>query len=174
MRGMRVAALHALFTILAGASLSAELVSFENARFTLDIPADWKKAKGPDDGNFLYREAPGGEGSFSVYKLKVAKDHRAELQGTLKHRVDAITKSGLKVTADVKGTKQDFDGKHAVFAVIPVEAGLGDRKVKFSYYLVLIDAKNLVVIMQATLPRKPPDKLREATLGIIQSFREKE
>ncbi|NIP98154.1 MAG: hypothetical protein GWO24_33920, partial [Akkermansiaceae bacterium] len=72
------------------------------------------------------------------------------------------------------GQQQDFDGKPAVFGVIPVEASVAGEKVKFRYYLVLIDARDMVVIMQAALPRPLPEKLRKETLGIIQSFRERE
>ena len=127
-----------------------------------------------DDGNILYRNAPDGNGTFSVYQLAVAKDHKANLQGTLESRVKALAKSGLVVTAEVKGKTQTFDGKPAVFGVIPVEAKLGKDTIKFRYYLVLIDAKDTVVIMQAALPSPLPDKIRESALEIIQSFREKE
>ena len=55
-----------------------------------------------------------------------------------------------------------------------MEAKLGKDTIKFRYYLVLIDAKDTVVIMQAALPSPLPDKIRESALEIIQSFREKE
>ena len=168
-------ALFALLLLFATLPASAEKVPFSKDRFSVDMPADWKKGKGPDDGNILYYKAPDGGGTFSIYALAVAKNHRANLEGTLEERVKAITKAKLKVTADVKGQKQDnFDGKPAVFAVIPVEATHASEVIKFRYYLVLIDAKDVVIIMQAALPSPLSKKLQEAALGIIQSFREKD
>ncbi len=144
-------------------------------RFSLDIPADWEKGKRPEDGAILYRDAPDGAGSFSVYQLPVKKNHRANLQGTLEERVTSIRKAGLKVSSEVKAQKQEnFDGKSALFAVVPVDASYQGQVVKFTYYLVLIDAKDSVVILQAALPRPLGKKLQQDALGIIQSFREKD
>lgn len=171
---MRPSSIALLLGLALAPPVPAEKVSFEDVRFSLEFPAGWNKAEGPDNGNILYREAPGGDGSFEVFKLKVAKDRRADLKGILENRVEAIAKSGLTVTGEVEGQQQDFDGKPAVFGVIPVEAGVAGKKVRFRYYLVLIDARDMVVIMQATLPRPLPEKLRKETLGIIQSFRERE
>jgi len=167
------AVVHLLLLAAFALPAHAEKVKFAKDRFSIEIPAEWKKGNGPDDGNILYRNAPGGNGTFSVYQLAVAEDHKANLQGTLESRVKALAKSGLVVTAEVKGQKQTFDGKPAVFGVIPVEAKLGKATIKFRYYLVLIDARDTVVIMQAALPSPLPDKVRESALKIIQSFREK-
>jgi hypothetical protein len=167
--------LFVLLLLFATLPASAEKVTFSKARFSVEMPADWKKGKGPDDGNILSYDAPDGGGTFSIYELAVAKDHRANLEGTLEERVKAIAKAKLKVTADVKGQKQDnVDGKPAVFAVIPVEATHAGEVIEFRYYLVLIDAKDAVIIMQAALPSPLPKKLQEAALGIIRSFREKD
>ncbi len=164
-----------LLTLSPGAALQAGTVTFAKERFSVAIPADWEKGRGPDDGAILYRDAPDGEGSFSIYQLPVAKDHRANLEGTLAERVKAIRKAGFKVSAEVKSQKQDnFDGKPAVFGVVPVEARHQDQVVKFTYYLVLVDARDSVIVMQAALPRPLTPKLQQRALGIIQSFREKE
>ena len=164
-----------LLTLSLAASLQAGQVTFAQERFSVEIPADWKKSKGPADGAILYHDAPDGEGSFSIYQLPVAKDHRANLEGTLAERIKAIRKAGLKVSAEVKSQKQDnFDGKPAVFGVVPVEARHQDQVIKFTYYLVLVDARDSVIVMQAALPRPLTPKLQQGALGIIQSFREKE
>ena len=153
----------------------ADKVTFAKDRFSVDIPKDWKKAKGPEDGNILYREAPANQGSFSVYKLPVAKNHKADLKPTLETRVKAIKKAGLKVSGELKVIEQDnFDGKAAVFGVVPLDAEHKGQTIKFTYYLVLIDAKDSVIILQAALPRPLSKELQEGALGIIQSFREKE
>ena len=163
-----------LLSLSPAASLQAGKVTFAKERFSVEIPADWKKSKGPADGAILYHDAPNGEGSFSIYQLPVAKDHRANLEGTLTERVKAIRKAGLKVNAEVTSQKQDnFDGKPAVFGVVPVEARHQDQVVKFTYYLVLVDARDSVIVMQAALPRPLTPKLQQGALGIIQSFREK-
>ena len=167
-----------LATVLLGATtafLPAERAPFAEGRFSLDIPADWEKGKRPEDGAILYRDAPDGAGSFSVYQLPVKKNHRANLQGTLEERVTSIRKAGLKVSSEVKAQKQEnFDGKSALFAVVPVDASYQGQVVKFTYYLVLIDAKDSVVILQAALHRPLGKKLQQDALGIIQSFREKD
>lgn len=163
-----------LAAVLASAVVHGARVTFGDDRFSVDVPLDWKRTKGPDDGNLLHYEAPGGDGSFAVYTLEVKKDHRADLEGTLKSRVESLGKAGLKVPAKIEGQEQDFDGKKALFAVVPVEAQAQGQTVKFSYYLVFLDAKDKVVIMQAALPIPLTEKLREATLAIIQSFREKQ
>ena len=164
-----------ILLILSPAATRAQKVSFAQERFSVEIPANWKKGRGPADGAILYREAPDGDGSFSIYQLKVAKDHRANLEATLSARIEAIRKAGLKISAEVKAQKQDnFDGKPAIFGVVPVEVRHQDQVVKFTYYLVLVDAKDSVIIMQAALPRPLTPKLQQGALGIIQSFREKE
>lgn len=161
----------ALLVFSAGLS-SAEKVPFEEGRFTIDFPKTWKKAKDPGGKALVFREAPGGEGTFSVQKLAVKKDHRANLEGTLDQRVEAIKKAKLKVAGEVKKFPTDFDGKKALFAIIPIDAEAQGETVKFSYYLVFVDATDMVIIMEATLPRPLKDKIRGDTLKIIQSFRE--
>lgn len=166
-----------LFLALAFLPLTAlaEKVTFAKDRFSVDIPKDWKKDKGPDDNNILYRDAPGEQGSFSVYQLSVAKGHKADLKPTLDTRVKALKKAGLKLSGELKVIEQNnFDGKQAVFGVIPLEAKHQGQVIKFTYYLVLIDAKDSVIILQAALPRPLTKELQEGALGIIQSFREKD
>ena len=164
----------ALLILSPGAVVHAGKVAFAQNRFSVEIPANWKKSQGPDDNAVIHYDAPGKDGSFSIYQLPVAKDHRANLEGTLASRIKAIKKAGLKVSADVKSQKQDnFDGKPALFGVVPVEADFQDQVVKFTYYLVLVDAKDTVIVMQAALPRPLTPDLQQGALGIIQSFREK-
>ena len=166
----------AIVFLAAGVTLlHAERVAFAKERFSLDLPAGWERGGGPEDGAILYRSAPGGEGSFSVYHLLVKKNHRANLKGTLEERVKSFQKAGLKLSAEVKAHQQDnFDGKPALFGVIPLEADYQGQLIKFTYYLVLIDARDSVVILQAALPRPLGKKLQQDALGIIQSFRESE
>ncbi|MBJ05970.1 MAG: hypothetical protein CMO40_02470 [Verrucomicrobiaceae bacterium] len=155
--------------------LRAERTSFAKERFSLEIPADWAKDESPADGAILHRDAPGEDGSFSVYLLPVKKDHRPDLKGMLGQRVKSIQKAGLRVSAEVEAHRQEnFDGKPALFAVVPIETDYEDLVIKFTYYLVFIDAKDSVVILQAALPRPPGKKLQQDALGIIQSFRESE
>ena len=144
----------ALLLLCPGTSIHAGKVTFSDNRFSVEIPPAWEKSQGPADNAVLHHDAPGEDGSFSIYQLPVAKGHRANLEGTLASRIKAIEKAGLKVSADVKSQKQDnFDGKSALFGVVPVEARYQDQVVKFTYYLVLVDAKDTVIVMQAALPR---------------------
>ena len=119
-------------------------------------------------------DAPGGSGSFSTYQLPVVKERTADLEGTLTARIRAFEKAGLKLSAKVQSQKQEnFDGKPAIFGVVPVEATAQGVAVRFTYYLVLIDAKDSVILMQAALPRPLTPELQKDALSIIQSFREK-
>ena len=163
-----------LLVLSPGTTAHADKVTFANNRFSVEIPATWEESRGPGDNSILHHDAPGKDGSFSIYQLPVAKGHRANLEGTLASRIKAIEKAGLKVSADVKSQKQDnFDGKPALFGVVPVDARYQDQVVKFTYYLVLVDAKDTVIVMQAALPRPLTPDLQQGALGIIQSFREK-
>jgi hypothetical protein len=168
---MRLRVVIALLTAVLPAA-RAEKLPFLEDRFSVEIPAEWKKAEGPEDGHLLYREAPGADGSFSVFRLRVAKDHRADLEATFRSRARTLVAAGMEPDGESSIQEQPFDGKPAVFGVIPVKTDFAGEEVKFSYYLVLIDAGDMVIIMQATLPRPADKELREATLGIIQSFRE--
>lgn len=169
---MRSFLLLSLLAVLSSGVLAADRIPFAKHRFSLKFPDDWKKAKGPDDGHVLYRESPDGSSAFSVFMLELKEDHRADLKGTLKNQVEALAKAGLKVTDDVEGQEGAVDGKKAVFAVIPVEAELPDQTVKLRYYLVLVDAKDTVVIMQAVLPSAADAEIQKSALDIIQSFKE--
>lgn len=171
---MRVLLSLALLLCLHPASAWADPVTFAGKRFSLEFPAAWKEAKGPDDGSVVYREAPEGQGSFSVYTLPVKKDHRANLEGTLQGLVKSLGKSGLQVADKVEGQEGNVDGKKALFAVVPVKGEFQGQPISFRYYLVLADAGDTVVVMQAVLSHPAPAELQKAALGIIQSFKEKQ
>ena len=164
-----------LLWLTAGSGLQAGKISFSKGRFSVEIPAGWKQSPIKGESSALLRfDAPGGSGSFSTYQLPVAKERKADLEGTLTGRIKAFEKAGLKLSAKVQSQKQEnFDGKPAIFGVVPVEASAQDGVVKFTYYLVLIDAKDSVIVMEAALPRPLTPELQKDALSIIQSFREK-
>lgn len=169
---LKLPILTAALLALSATLSSAEKVTFEDGRFSVDIPKTWKKSKDPNGKALVHYDAPGGDGTFAIHKLAVKKDHQANLEGTLKQRVEAIKKAKLKVAGEVQKFPSDFDGKKALFAIIPIDAEAAGEAVKFSYYLVFVDAKDMVIIMEATLPRPMSDKMRGDALKIIQSFRE--
>ncbi len=164
-----------LLWLTSGNILQAGKLSFSNGRFSVEIPAGWKKSSLKEESSALLQfDAPGGSGSFSTYQLPVVKERKADLEGTLKARIRAFEKAGLKLSAKVQSQKQEnFDGKPAIFGVVPVEATAQGMVVRFTYYLVLIDAKDSVILMQAALPRPLTPELQKDALSIIQSFREK-
>ena len=164
-----------LLLLTPGAALQAGKLSFSEGRFSVEIPAGWRTSSVKGDPSALLQyDAPGGSGSFSIYQLPVLKGRKADLEGTLAVRVGAFEKAGLKLGAKVQSQKQDnFDGKPAIFGVVPVEATAQGEVVRFTYYLVLIDAKDSVILMQAALPRPLTPELQKDALSIIQSFREK-
>ena len=165
-----------LLWVASASAQEAEKVSFADNRFSIEIPPGWKKSPSKSDpASVLQYDAPSGEGSFSTYKLRVKKGRKADLEGTLAARVHAFEKAGLKLSAKVQSQNQDnFDGKPAIFGVVPVKATAQGEAVRFTYYLVLIDAKDSVILMQAALPSPLTAALQKDALSIIQSFREKD
>ena len=163
-----------LFWLAAVTTGHGEKITFSKDRFSIVIPAGWEKSTvRSDPAAVLQYDAPAGAGSFSAYSLPVTQNHKADLEKTLALRVQAFEKAGLVLTAKVQSQRQEnFDGKPAIFGVAPMEATTEDDVVRFTYYLVLIDAQDSVIILQAALPQPLGDDLQKDALAIIQSFRE--
>ena len=175
---MRLTASSALIVVLfwftAGTTVYGEKITFSKDRFSIVIPARWEKAAvRSDPAAVLQYDAPAGAGSFSAYSLPVGQNRKANLEKTLAVRVRTFEKAGLVLTGKVQSQKQEnFDGKPAIFGVVPMEAMTEDDVVRFTYYIVLIDAQDSVIMMQAALPRPLAADLQKDALSIIQSFRE--
>lgn len=147
--------------------------TFEGGRFSVLFPDEWKKGKGPEDGNQLYFESADGKASFSAYVVDVGEGKKPDLQASLRQRVKRLSEGGLKVLGDVEGIEQEFDGKKAVFASVPTEANAQGQKIRLSFNFVFLDAKDRMVILQVILRSSASDELRAEALEVIKSFREK-
>lgn len=149
---------------------------FAKGKYSLDFPADWKKPAGDAGAALIARQNPDGTALFAVSKLAVAEGAKVDLDATAKTLADAYKKDlGLK--DDPKVEPGEVDGLKSRFLVIaspkpPKKEGEEAAKDEgLAMFLVVIDAKTEVIILQATLA-KPVSKLTsEACLAIIKSFK---
>lgn len=154
--------------------LTAEKVSFDkNDRFSLEFPDTWVKAKTNRSEALVYREHKEGDASFTVTGLSVPAERRADLHATLKTLVNSLKQAGMTVLGDVKGQEGEVDGKKAVFGVVPATVKIEDQATDLRFFLVLIEASERIVILQAALPATAPNALRGECRKIIGSFHEK-
>lgn len=162
-----------ILILLLALPLSAEKVAFdENDRFSVDFPDNWKKAKPPQDNIVVHRETEDGEAAFSISLLGVAKGRQADLDGTLDTFIKNFSRAGMTVKGKPKGQPSMIDGKKALVATVPVEITLEGQVTSITFFLVVLEAKERVIIMQATLPGKGTNEQRKQCLKIIGSFKE--
>lgn len=154
---------------------AADTVAFgKNDRFRLEFPDTWKAPGTAGQGAVVYRERGGGDASFSVSRLFVPANARVDLQDTLGSFVTNFRKGGMTVVGTVKGREGLVDGKEAVFARVPVKLAQGGQNFNLTFFLVIVDCRDQVLVMQATLPDGADNKVREECRGIIGSLREKD
>ena len=154
--------------------LSAEKVAFDkDERFSLEFSDKWVKAKTSKNEALVYREHKDGDASFTVTRLAIPAERRADLPATLKTLVNTFKKAGMTIVGDVKGQEGQVDGKRSLFAVAPAKIKSGETLHDLSFFLVLIEASDRIIILQGALPGKSSNELRRDCLNIINSFREK-
>lgn len=165
-----------LFLLLAALTLplSAEKVSFDtDDRFSIEFPETWVKSKAQKENALVHRQHKDGDGLFSISRLVVPPGRNPDLHAALKSFVANYRKAGMTIMADVKGQEGQIDGKKAIFASVPATIKAGDESVDLSFFLVLIDAPERLLILEATLPGKGANALRADCRKIIGSFEEK-
>lgn len=146
---------------------------FAKDKYSLEFPDDWKKPTGDTGAALIVRENKDGTALFAVSKLSVKDGAKADLDATAKS-VTAGYKKDLKLKDDPKVEPGEVDGLDARFVVVappkqdPPQA---DQEPATAVYLVLIDAKTEVLILQATVAMPVNKKTSDACLAIIQSFR---
>ena len=154
---------------------AAEPVPFDkDDRFTIEFPATWKKPEQPKPGAILYRERKTGDASFSVSRLLLPPNAKADLHDTLKTFVSNFRKGGMTIVGDVKGQGGLIDGKTSVFAEIPAKVTQGDDAFDLAIFLVLLECSDRVLVMQATLADGGSNAARADCRKIIGSFHEKD
>lgn len=155
--------------------LAADKVSFgKQDRFSLEFPETWKKPAQPKQGAVVYRESGAGDASFSVSRLFVPKNSKVDLHDTLKSFVTNFRKGGMTVIGNIKGQEGLVDGKESVFAQVPVKISQGGQNFDLTFFLVIVDCRDQVLVMQATLPDGGNNKVREDCRNIIGSLHEKD
>ncbi|MCX6876984.1 MAG: hypothetical protein NTW21_24690 [Verrucomicrobia bacterium] len=147
---------------------------FSKGQYSLEFPDAWKKPAEDAGAALIARENPDGTALFAVTKLAVAAGAKVDLEATAKTIADGYKKD-LKLTEAPKIEKGEVDGLQARFIVIagPKQAAVGDeaKPEGLAFYLVVIDAKAAVLILQATLATPAAKKTSEACLAIIKSFK---
>ncbi len=164
-----------LLALLTLPVLAVDTVPFDkHDRFTIEFPDNWKKTDEAKAGALVYRERETGDASFSVSRLRVPKNAKADLHDTLKSFVTNFRKGGMTVVGDIKGQGGAIDGKDAVFAQVPVKLAQGGENFDITFFLVIIDCRDQVLVLQSTLANGGNNKVRDECRRIIGSLHEKD
>lgn len=148
---------------------------FADDRFSLEFPDDWKKpAEVPEPSPLLLRENKAGTALFAVNSLPVPENLKADLDGTAKAIAETYKKD-FKMEKAVEADEGEIDGLPARFlTIIPPKPGEDEEAEAAplaAYFLVLVDTRKEVLILQATLALPTTKELREQALAIIMSFK---
>ena len=164
----------------------AEREKLAKGKYSLDFPADWKKPAEDAGAALIARENKDGTALFVVTKMAAAATTKAgqaakvDLDATTKAIADGYKKD-FKLKDDPKVEPGQVDGLESRFLVIATpktikkegeEAAAKDDGL--AMFLVVIDAKTEVIILQATLSKPVAKATSEACLAIIQSFKREE
>lgn len=177
--GMRLSLLLSLLLVL---PCHAGREKFAKDKYSLDFPADWKKPADDAGEALIARENKDGTALFVVSKLKVGAGGKVDLDATAKAIADGYKKD-MKLKDDPKVEPGEVDGMKSRFMVIASpkdakpEGKEGEEAAKdegLAMFLVVIDAKTEVIILQATLSKPVAKKTSEACLAIIESFKREE
>lgn len=163
-----------LALLLLALPLSAEKVPFDEGRFSVEFPEGWKEADPPQQNIKVHRESADGEAAFSISLMGIAKGHEADLDATLESFVKNFKAGGMTVKGDPKGQASTIDGKKALVATVPVEIKAQGELMGITFFMVLVEAPERLIVMQATLSGSGTNDQREACRKIIGSFEEKE
>lgn len=160
--------------------------TFANGQFSLEFPDDWKKPA--DAGEALIaRENPEGTALFAVTQMPVAADAKVDLDATAKSLAAACAK-GLDLKEPAKIDSGEVDGLRARFIVVappkpaaepaapkPAEpkpaTQAASEPANQAHFLVVIDAKTAVILLQTTLATPAAKKTSDACLAIVKSFK---
>ena len=161
-----------LWLLLFPLALQAEGVRFAKDRYSLEFPEDWKKAKAPHKQMILYRENEAGAASMGVITLPVKEGTKADLRNTFDSIVKSLTSGTLKLEGEPTAKMAPVDGKTGMFGTMRASVGDDTAKTILTFAIVIVDAKDELVILQSTLrhPMKPED--HKKCIKVIQSFKE--
>lgn len=146
---------------------------FAKDKYSLEFPDDWKQPAGDIGAALIVRGNKDGTALFAVSKLAVKEGAKADLDATAKG-VAAGYKKDMGLKEDPKVEPGEVDGLDARFVVIASpkkDKPEAKDEPATAVYLVLVDAKSEVLILQATLVMPVDKKTSEACLAIIQSFK---
>lgn len=166
-------ALTLVFASLLVLPCAAERVKFAKDKYSLDIPAAWKKPDGDTGKALMVRQNKDGTALFAVSSLEVKEGTKADLDATTKG-LTANYKKDMGLDEDPKIETGEVDGLDARFVVVatPKAKQKPDAETPSTLvYLVVVDAKTEVLILQATLAMPVAKETGEACLAIIQSFK---
>jgi hypothetical protein len=157
---------------------AAEREKFADERFSLEFPEGWRKpAQAGEPAPLLVRENKTGTALFAVTRMEIPAGSKVDLDATAKTIAESYQKD-LKMEKAAEAAEGEVDGLSARFlTIIPPPAAEGESvtdAARAAYYLVLVDSRKELLILQATLALPAPKDLREETLAIIMSFKREE
>jgi hypothetical protein len=167
------------FAAMLSLSCYAERVKFADDRFSIEFPDGWKKtAPGGDPAPLVLRQNDDGTALFAVSRLAVPEGAKVDLDATARTIANSH-KDDLKLDKVPEAGAGEIDGLPARFLTIappkpaaPEEgADPGEEALQVAYFIVLVDTRKGVMILQATLALPAAKETREAALAIIQSFK---
>lgn len=152
--------------------LHAAREPFGDGKYSLEFPDGWAKPDGGDAKALIVRQNADGSALFAVNRMPLPANARADLDATAKTIAEAYKKD-LKL-AEVPAAKEgEIDGLPARFLTVAGDPKTGGEAAALALFLVLVEAKGEVVVMQATLSLPAAKETREACLTIIKSFQHK-
>jgi len=178
MKTLRIPAFTALAAMLSLSCL-AERVKFADDQFSIEFPDGWKKTE-PDGkpAPLVLRQNADGTALFAVSRLPVPEGAKVDLDATAKTIANSH-KEDLKLDKVPEAGEGEIDGLPARFLTIappkpaaPKEGAEPEEEaLQVAYFIVLVDTRKGVMILQATLALPAARETRDAALAIIQSFK---
>lgn len=142
-------------------------VLFADRTYSLEFPADWKKAASPEGDAEFSRQSADEAVLLTVRRTRIPAGASADLNGMAKSSAESFAKAvGFKGEATIsEGT---LDGCEARFiTLMPQKKEEGEIGV----FAVFIDTKTDLVTLRATMIPSAPEATRKTCLEIVKSFR---
>ncbi|GAA5479600.1 PsbP-related protein [Haloferula helveola] len=153
--------------LLALPLLAGDRVKFSDDAYSLEFPQGWKKAKSPTPDAEFARQSADETVIVSVNCSKIPAGAEADLdamgKATAKNYAEVIQFKGEAKMSD--GT---LDGCKAKFITM---APQNEEEGQLGMFVILIDSREHLVRVIATMAPQLTNETREACLGVVKSFR---
>ncbi|MCU0797416.1 MAG: hypothetical protein MUF31_15965 [Akkermansiaceae bacterium] len=160
-----------ILALLLALPLAAEdRVFFAEKAYSLEFPADWKKAASPEGEAEFSRQSADESVLLTVRRTKIPAGASADLAGMAKSSAESFAKAiGFKGEATIsEGTLDGCDARFITLMPQKEEEG------EIGVFAVFIDTKTDLVTLRATMAPGLPEATRKACIEIVKSFRREE